>query len=108
MATVNPTQVDQDKHVVISWTGAGSDVGAAVQVPQFGELTIQAVGNGTSVTLQGSNDGGTTWGALGAGVTATVAGNAITRVAEHPALIRPSFTGGTATTLYLSAAKQSY
>lgn len=107
--TVGSLQVDNNAQgLTISWTGADTNVGLGLNVQGFGELTMQAVGNGTTVALQGSNDGGTTWGALGGGVTATVSGNAITRVAEHPAMVRPVFTGGTVTTFYLSAAKQYY
>lgn len=107
--TVASTMVDtNEKGVIITWTGADTNDGTPVATLGFGELTIQAVGDGTSVALKGSNDGGTTWGLLGAGVTATVSGNAITRVAEHPALVKPVFTGGTSTKFILSAAKKSY
>lgn len=108
MGTVQAKVVDQEKGVIVSWVGAGADVGAPLNVQPYGELTMQAVGDGTTVALQGSNDGGTTWGAIGGGITATVAGNAVTRVVEHPALVRPVFTGGAATTFYLSGAKAFY
>lgn len=107
--TVNALQVDtNEKGVVISWVGADTNVGQSVNVMGFGELTMQSVGNGTTVALQGSNDGGTTWGSIGAGITSTVSGNAVIRVVEHPALVRPVFTGGTVTTFYLSAARAYY
>lgn len=109
MTTVNAKMVDtNEKGVVVQWTGADTNTGTPVATLGFTEITVQSVGDGTSVTMQGSNDGGTTWGALGSGVSSTVSGNAITRIAEHPALIRPLFVGGTSTVVYLSAAKQAY
>lgn len=109
MTTVQPTMVESnDKGVTITWTGATTDVGAPVDLRPYGELTMQSVGDGTTVALTGSNDGGTTYGAIGAGITSTVAGNAVTRIVEHPALVRPTFTGGTSTKFIISAAKQFY
>lgn len=110
MANITPTETEtNDKGVVIAWPGATSgDVGLAVQVLRFGEMTHSAVGTFTTVTWQGSNDGGTTWGALGAGATDTVSGT-ITRLPEHPMLVRPSFTTlGGATIAYLTGARQYY
>lgn len=109
MLTVQATLVDDNtRGVVYKWTGADTNDGQGVSVTEFGELTIQSVGDGTTVALQGSNDGGTTWGVIGAGITSTVAGNAVTRVAEHPKLVKPVFTGGTATSFYLSGARAFY
>ncbi len=107
--TVQPVMVESnDKGVTITWTGADTNVGAPVDLRPYGELTMQAVGDGTTVALTGSNDGGTTYGTIGAGYTATVSGNAITRIVEHPGLVRPTFTGGSATKFIISASKQFY
>lgn len=110
MANITPVETEtNDKGVVISWPGATTgDVGLAVQVLRFGEMTHSAVGTFTTVTWQGSNDGGTTWATIGAGHTDTTTG-VITRLPEHPMLVRPVFTTiAAATVAYLTGARQYY
>lgn len=89
---------------------AGGDVGAGVNVAGWGIITVQAIGNGTSVQMQGSMDGGTTWASLAtasANLTITAGTSPVTQILEHPLLIRPSVTGGTVTKVIMSAARTS-
>lgn len=85
-----------------SWAGllqSSSDTGAPVDVSRYNKICVQVKGTfgaGGTVTWQGSFDGGTTWGALGAGVTST--DTKVTNILERPALIRPNVTGGDGTT----------
>jgi hypothetical protein len=79
------------------------DSGAPAQIPEFANKTVQVLGTfgvGGSVTLQGSNDGGTTWFTLtdpqGNPLTFTAAGGEY--VAETPEKIRPLVTAGDGTT----------
>lgn len=111
MATIHSAAVEtNDKGVVISWgpTSNSGDVGDGVSVLGFSEMVHGAIGTFTTVTWQCSLDGGTTWGAIGAGITDTVSGTG-TRLAEHPFLVRPVFTTLTgATTAYLACSKAYY
>lgn len=109
MATSTATMViDYAQYDVITWpTMAATDVGSAVDAAKYGEISVQAIGDATSVAMQGSNDAGTTWAALGAGATLTVtAGTSpVTRIAEHPMFIRPVATGGTVTKVIMIGRK---
>lgn len=111
MANITPKQIQGlEPYVYVQWlAGADTDVGLGVNTAEWGELTAQAVGDATSVTMQGSNDGGTTWAALGAGVSLAVSAGTspVTRIAEHPLLMRPKFVGGTNTAVYLSMGRRS-
>jgi hypothetical protein len=111
MVTIQPaTNETNDKGVVYSWTSANQgDVGAPVSVLSFGEMTHASIGSSfTTITWQGSVDGGTTWATIGAGHTDSVTGVS-TRMAEHPYLVRPVFTTIAASvTAYLTAARQYY
>jgi len=82
---------------------AAADVGNGVDIAMAGEVSVQAVGDATTISIEGSNDGGTTWSTLGAGVTLTIASGKtpVTRIAEHPGLLRPNVTGGTNTAVWL-------
>lgn len=109
MANVSPTIVsDYKQYDVITWgpLNAG-DVGLPVDVAQYGEISVQAVGNATSVAMTGTNDGAT-FATIGGGVTLTLASGTspVTRIAEHPKQIQVgTVTGGTATTVYLVGRK---
>ncbi len=105
MATIVPTYVrSEDGAVVITWTNlvnATSDVGRAALTGNLRDLTIQAVGtNGTTVVIQGSNDG-TNWNTLGAGVTLTVGATGsspATALTVNPLYMRPSTPSAAADT----------
>ena len=113
MALVNPTVTPQNTAVpttLVVWDamafsdGAiGNDGGEPVTLPDFADLTVTFEGTfstGGSVTLKGSNDGGTTYHALtdpqGNALTKTAA--AIEVVTETPLLIRPHVTAGDGST----------
>jgi hypothetical protein len=87
---------------------APGDTSAAVRVAQYGELSVQAIGDATSIVLLGSNDGGVTFAPIGAGVTLTLtAGSSpVTRIAEHPQQIKVgTVTAGTSTKMVLVGRK---
>jgi len=104
MATVTPTRVvetgqDRIMHV---WEGfaASADVGTAVEYGSWRDRTVQVLGTFTGsleITIEGSNDGGTTWFPLtktsdGTSIALTAAGGCgINEVAK---LIRPRATAG--------------
>jgi hypothetical protein len=79
-------------------------VGEAVAFTEFADRTVQVFGTfgaGGTVTIQGSNDGGTTWAALHEvdGTTAlTFTSAGIRAILEVPALIRPGAVAGDGTT----------
>ena len=104
MATINPTiaRLGGDDSV-LKYTFAAltttNTVGASVESVQWADRSVQILGTfGTngSVTIQGSNDGGTTWAALtdpqGNAITKTAA--AIEQVSEITGHIRPTVTAG--------------
>jgi len=88
----------------IKWTGLlNGDVGDGVEYNQYGDRSVQVTGTfgaGGSVSLKGSNDGGTTWVVLtdpqGNALTFTAAG--LEAVSEFTQLIRPEVTAGDGTT----------
>lgn len=81
------------------WAGLlNGDTGRAVAVGGATKIALQAKGTfgaGGTVTWQGSMDG-TTWGAMGAGVTQT--DSRIINLLERPEFIRPNVTAGDGTT----------
>jgi hypothetical protein len=88
----------------VSWTPlANGDSGSAVDLNDYRDRSVQVLGTfgtGGSVTLQGSNDGGTTWATLtdqgGTNLTFTAAG--IKHVQQLTEYIRPIVTAGDGTT----------
>lgn len=96
------------QYETVTWLAmADTNDGAGVDAAKYGEMAVQAIGDATSITMQGSNDGGTTWSALGAGVSLVIAAGKtpVTRIAEHPGLIRPLAVGGTSTKVILIGRK---
>lgn len=105
MATAAATTTEKPGNTyLIEWdlTTADAD-GEGVEIPGAPDKTFQATGtfgSGT-LTLEGSNDGGTTWfGLHDPSVTAislTAAGGGA--ILENPLLIRPSLSGSTGATV---------
>lgn len=110
MATITATLTGSTRtYDVFTWPAmAGSDVGAAVDVGPYTALSVQGKGDGTTFTMTGSNDSGTTYSALGSGLTATFASSKtpVTAVNTLPQYIRPEMTGGTNSTVTMMAQKQ--
>lgn len=108
MATRTAVHIaDEDVQVKrVQWTGltsATSDVGSAVKFGSWKDRTVQVTGTfgaGGSVSLKGSNDGGTTWATLtdanNAALTFTSTG--LKAITELPYEIRPEVTAGDGTT----------
>lgn len=102
MTAVNATLVPTTtlSTTTVKWAGLTTgDAGAGVGYSDYRDRTVQVLGTfgGATVTIEGSNDGGTTWATLhdqsANALTFTSAG--MKYVIELPALIRPSVSGGT-------------
>jgi hypothetical protein len=90
----------------VIWTGltfTSTDDGSAVELHRYADRSVQVTGTfgtGGSVSLEGSNDDGTTWKVLtdpqGNPVTFTSAG--IEQITEITQKVRPRVTAGDGTT----------
>jgi hypothetical protein len=88
----------------IKWLAmANGDTGAAIELGNWADRSIQITGTfgaGGSVSLQGSNDGGTTWVTLtdqaGSALTFTSAG--LRQVLQLTHMVRMTVTAGDGTT----------
>lgn len=96
---------DSDARVLrVKWLDvANGNQGQAVALSMFQDRTVQVLGTfgaGGSISIQGSNDDGTTWATLtdplGNALTFTAAG--MKQITELPHLLRPSVTAGDGTT----------
>jgi len=99
-------EVSNARTVKITWETLTTTnrTGEAVQAGRWADKTVQAVGTfgaSAAVTMQGSNDGGDTWGTLhdpqGSAVTINSSGVLVV-IAESPELIRPSLANGDGST----------
>lgn len=111
MATRPGTRSDNNsRQTLISWTGlAATDDGDGVYVGDLDSLAAQAIGDATSVVMEGSMNG-TTWAALGAGVTLTLAAGTspVTALGMIPRYVRPRATGaGAGTAVHLSGTRRT-
>lgn len=84
---------------------ANGDTGAPENLFGFTTLTVQVKGTfgvAGSVSIEGSNDGGTTWVTIfdnrGAGAALTFTAAGLRSVNDRPVLIRPNVTAGDGTT----------
>lgn len=107
MAAVTPTVVPSQtlSLMLVKWLAltTTNNVGTEVDLQDFQDRTVQVTGTfgaGGTVTIKGSNDGGTTWATLtdplGNALTFTSAG--MKQITELPALIRPDAVNGDGTT----------
>lgn len=95
-----------DKLGYAFWTGLTddtSDVGEGVRIGRFPDKSVQVVGTfgtGGEVQIEGSNDGGTTWGRLRdpQGTLLAIQDSNLVLVGESPLLIRPVVSAGDGTT----------
>jgi hypothetical protein len=85
----------------VKWEGfaASADVGTAVELSSYPDRSVQVLGDfgtGGEITIQGSNDGGTTWATLtdpqGNALVFTSA--RIEAVTELVQQVRPNATAG--------------
>lgn len=103
MATITPTVSKprgSQKTWLVIWAAIGdSDTCTEVSFPDGADMTVQIVGtfNSATVVLQGSNDK-SNWATLtdpqGNAISKSSAG--LEAVEEHPLWVRPSSSGGTA------------
>lgn len=106
MATINHSILPDPaiETTRVRWaTMANGDVGDAVELGHYSDRSIQVVGTfgtGGSVSLKGSNDGGTTWATLTdpAGNAITFTATGIKQILHLPHKIRPEVTAGDGTT----------
>lgn len=106
MGTTTGSMVTEpDFHVLrYKWLAIpNGNQGNAIKLNLFQDRTVQVTGTfgtGGSVTIQGSNDGGTTWTSLtdplGNALTFGAAG--LKQITELPYEIRPSVTAGDGST----------
>ena len=88
----------------IKWAAVpNGNQGDGVQLGYYADRTVQVVGTfgaGGSVTIQGSNDGGTTWATLSdqAAGALTFTSTGLRQILQLPHMIRPSVTAGDGTT----------
>lgn len=103
MATVTASRIaSPDSRVIrVKWEGfaASGDVGTAVELSAYPDRSVQVLGDfgtGGAITIEGSNDGGTTWATLtdpqGNALTFTAAG--LEAITELVGQIRPSASAG--------------
>jgi len=94
---------DQDGSVLIAqWTGGASgDAGPAWEFPEWADISVQISGtiSGSTVTIEGSNDG-TNWATLNNAQGVALSFTSLTptplkQIVERPRYIRPNITGGT-------------
>lgn len=106
MATISVAfdRRDQIQSVIAKWltlTTTNLD-GESIRYTDYQDRSVQVLGTfgGGTVTMQGSNDGGTTWATLtdplGNNLAFTAAG--MKQITELPDLIRPLLSGGDGTT----------
>ncbi len=101
MATIDVAKTSgQDPDLVYLWETIvqGSLDGAAIELPGYSDRSVQVTGNFSgpaTLTMQGSNDGGTTWATLldpfGAAVQFTAAG--LKQIMELTKEVRPLASG---------------
>jgi hypothetical protein len=83
--------------------GGGPVTGKSISLDHFQDRCVQVIGtfgSGGSISIQGSNDGGTTWvtltDPLGNALTFTSAG--MKQITELPHMLKPIVTAGDGTT----------
>lgn len=87
------------------WAGlANGDVGAGISSSILADKTVQVNGTfgaGGTVSIQGSNNGGTTWGTVHdpGGTALTLTDGTLKTCLENPDMIRPSAVGDGSTSL---------
>jgi hypothetical protein len=90
---------------IASWADLDAgDSGKPVALAGWPDKTIQVIG-GTTVDLQGSNDGGTTWVAISEpdGTALTGVGPGMYVIRDNPLLLRPNNVAGSNMSVRLSA-----
>lgn len=115
MATINPTRSDVSEKrngsaIVVTWTNVTeADTCTAINMPEFADKSIQVAGTfgGTSVAIQGSNDG-SNFSALRdptstvIAITTAAGGAGLKAVLENTWQIKPVLTGGASVSLTIS------
>lgn len=89
-----------------TWTGLlNGDQGTPLDAPNLPDKTLQIKGTpgvGFSLTIEGSNDGGTTYDPLedpqGGALTFTTTTDIMEAIQENPGQLRPNVTAGDGTT----------
>ena len=93
--------IDETGAGLVVWEGLlDGDDGAGVALARYADKSVQAVGDfvtAGAIALQGSNDGGTTWGAINdpQGSPISLTNSDMVLISESPLLIRPLENAGT-------------
>jgi hypothetical protein len=101
--TINRDSTSLDSWVA-SWTALlNGDDGEALKMPGANDRSVQVVGtfgSGGTLVIEGSNDGGATWGTLNdpQGNALSFTSSKVEAIQELTASIRPRVTAGDGTT----------
>ena len=108
MAVINPTinrEIVPDGSVLrVIWSNMlTGDTGAPISLPSHSDRSVQVFGTfgGATCTIEGSNDGGTTYAALTntGGTSLAILAAALHQVLQITQVIRPNITGGAAASI---------
>lgn len=104
MATVVGTIDRQANVAVAKWVLASGDTGQPVAMADYPDRTVQSIGAGSTVTVEGSNDL-TTWTALNdnAGTAISLSSGGFAVILENPLYIRAKATGAGATVIIVGS-----
>lgn len=90
-----------DRQATIQWSGILlTDDGAGVFIGDLDDVSAQAVGDATTVVMQGSQDN-LSWAPIGTGITLTIAAGItpVLGITPKPKFIRPLATGASTGTV---------
>jgi hypothetical protein len=104
MATVTGTIDRQANVATAKWVLASGDTGKGLAMADYPDRTVQAIGTGTTVTVEGSNDG-TTWTALNdtTGTAISLSSGDFAVILENPAYVRAVAASAGATVIIIGA-----
>lgn len=108
MANIVPTTAEGGNATQIAkWVLAVGDIGLPVALAGWPDKTVQVISGTGTCSLEGSNDGGTTWSPINyGGVTPapfTAKGQGLYILIENPALIRVNTVATAGVTVQLIA-----
>jgi hypothetical protein len=104
MATVTGTIDRQANVATAKWVLASGDTGKPVAMADYPDRTVQAIGTGTTVTIEGSNDL-STWKALNdtTGTAISLSSGDFAVILENPQYIRPVAASAGATVILVGS-----
>jgi len=106
MANVAPTTAEGGNGTqVAKWVLQVGDVGLPVALAGWPDKTVQIISATGTASLEGSNDGGTTWSPVSdtGGTAITAKGQGLYTLRDNPALLRINTVATAAVTVQLIA-----